>query len=91
MWKDAAGLDSRLLLNGAQELTNLTDLQSRLKQSFSSKDRAMEEVERLNYGIDSLEAIDQLCSQGSFGCMCVVRRGRASNLACLHQLRWHLA
>ena len=58
-WKDEAGPDSHLLLNTAEELTNLTDLQSRLKRNFSSKDRALEEVERLNHGIDSLEAIDQ--------------------------------
>jgi hypothetical protein len=59
VWKDEAGPDSCLLLNTAEELTNLTDIQSRLKRSFSSKDRALEEVERLNHGIDSLEAIDQ--------------------------------
>ena len=58
-WKDAAGPDSRLLLNMAQDLTNLRDLQSRLQRRFSSKDRAMQEVERLNRGIDTLEAIDQ--------------------------------
>ena len=58
-WKDDKGPDSELLLNMADELTNLTDLQSRLKRSFSSEDRALEEVQRLNHGLDSLEAIDQ--------------------------------
>jgi hypothetical protein len=58
-WKDDKGPDGELLLNMADELTNLTDLQSRLKRSFSSKDRALEEVERLNHSLDSLEAIDQ--------------------------------
>jgi hypothetical protein len=58
-WKDAAGLDSHLLLSAAQEFTNLTDLRSHLKRCFSSKERALEEAERLNHGIDSLEAIDQ--------------------------------
>lgn len=58
-WKDDKGPDSELLLNMADELTNPTDLQSRLKQSFSTADRALEEAERLNHSIDSLEAIDQ--------------------------------
>ena len=58
-WKDESGPDSRLLLNAAEELTNPTDLRSRLKRTFSSKDRAEEEVERLNHCLDSLEAIDQ--------------------------------
>ena len=57
-WKDDKGPDSELLLNMADELTNLTDLQSRLKRSFSSEDRALEEVTRLNHGLDTLEAID---------------------------------
>jgi hypothetical protein len=58
-WKDAAGPDSHLLLSAAQESTNLTDLCSRLKWHFSSKERTLEEAEHLNHGIDSLEAIDQ--------------------------------
>jgi hypothetical protein len=58
-WKDAAGPDSRLLLSAAREFTNLTDLRSRLKRRFTSQERALEEAERLNHGIDSLEAIDQ--------------------------------
>ena len=58
-WKDDKGPESELLLNTADELTNLTDLQSRLTRTFSSVDRALEEVERLNLGLDSLEAIDQ--------------------------------
>jgi hypothetical protein len=58
-WKDDKGPESELLLNMADELTNLTDLQSRLTRTFSSVDRALEEVERLNHGLDSLEAIDQ--------------------------------
>ena len=43
----------------ADELTNLTDLQSHLMWSFSSEDRALEEVEHLDHSLDSLEAIDQ--------------------------------
>lgn len=58
-WKDDKGPDSELLLNMADELTNLTDLQSRLTRSFSSEDRALEEVERLDRSLDSLEAIDR--------------------------------
>ena len=58
-WKDDKGPDSELLLNMAHELTNLTDLQSRLTRSFSSEDRALEEVERLDHSLDSLEAIDR--------------------------------
>jgi hypothetical protein len=58
-WKDEAGPDSHLPLKAAEELINPTDLKSRLKRNFSSKDRAVEEVERLNHAIDSLEAIDQ--------------------------------
>ena len=58
-WKDDKGPDSELLLNTADELTNLSDLQSRLTRTFSSVDRALEEVERLNHGLDSLEAIDR--------------------------------
>ena len=58
-WKDDKGPESELLLNMADKLTNLTDLQSRLTQTFSSVDRALEEVERLNHGLDMLEAIDQ--------------------------------
>jgi hypothetical protein len=58
-WKDAAGPDSHLLLSAAREFTNVTDLRSRLNRRFSSKERALEEAEPLNHGIDSLEAIDQ--------------------------------
>jgi hypothetical protein len=58
-WKDEHGPDSRLLLNAAEELTNPTDRLSHLKRSFSSKDRAEDEVEHLNYAIDSVEALDQ--------------------------------
>ena len=58
-WKDDKGPDSELLVNTVDEFTNLTDLQSRLKRAFSSEDRALEEVERLNHCLDSLEAIDQ--------------------------------
>ena len=58
-WKDEKGPESELLLNTADELTNLSDLQSCLTRTFSSVDRALEEVERLNHGLDSLEAIDR--------------------------------
>ena len=58
-WKDDKGPDSELLLTMADELTNLSDLQSRLTRTFSSVDRALEEVECLNHGLDMLEAIDR--------------------------------
>ena len=58
-WKDDKGPNCELLLNMVDELMNFTDLQSCLKQSFSSEDCALEEVERLNHGLESLEAIDQ--------------------------------
>jgi len=58
-WKDDKGPDSELLLNRADELTNQTDHYSRLSRTFSSKDRALEEVEHLNHSLDLLDAIDQ--------------------------------
>ena len=59
IWKDETGPDCYLLLNAAEELTSLPDLRSRLKRTFSSQDRAVEEVERLNHSIDVLDAMDQ--------------------------------
>src|SRR5271169_2218696 len=59
MWKDDKGPDSEFLLNRADELTNQTDLHSHLSRTFSSKDRVLEEVERLNHLVNSLDAIDE--------------------------------